>query len=111
MQRNKDVTFAGDGTTNRRDNAARNVFSLTGFVRKVLKLGFTPANQSHRTLSGQEKLRYPPVLRFSLNRLAVALCDVPSRADRVVIASPGSRAVGEGDRRVCAVAVCPARAQ
>ncbi|MGH6846042.1 MAG: hypothetical protein ACREC0_00990 [Methylocella sp.] len=29
---------------------------------------FTFANQSHRTVSGHQKPRYPPVLQFSLNR-------------------------------------------
>ncbi|MGI8570877.1 MAG: hypothetical protein ACR2KT_18460 [Methylocella sp.] len=37
MQRSKDVILGEDGTTNRSDNAPRNVFSLASFVRKILK--------------------------------------------------------------------------
>jgi hypothetical protein len=38
MHRNKDVILGEDGYTNRCDNAPRNIFSLTGFVLKILKL-------------------------------------------------------------------------
>jgi hypothetical protein len=37
MHRNKDVILGEDGYTNRCDNAPRNIFSLTGFVLKILK--------------------------------------------------------------------------
>jgi predicted transposase YbfD/YdcC len=37
MHRNKDVILGEDGYTNRSDNAPRNIFSLTGFVLKILK--------------------------------------------------------------------------
>ena len=37
MHRNKDVFLGEDGYTNRCDNAPRNIFSLTGFVLKILK--------------------------------------------------------------------------
>ncbi|MGH6848625.1 MAG: hypothetical protein ACREC0_14690 [Methylocella sp.] len=37
MHRNKDVILGEDSTTNRSDNAPRNVFSFTGFVLKILK--------------------------------------------------------------------------
>jgi predicted transposase YbfD/YdcC len=37
MHRNKDVILGEDGYTNRCDNAPRNIFSLAGFVLKILK--------------------------------------------------------------------------
>ena len=37
LHRNKDVILGQDGYTNRCDNAPRNIFSLTGFVLKILK--------------------------------------------------------------------------
>jgi hypothetical protein len=37
MHRNKDVILGEDGYTNRFGNAPRNIFSLTGFVVKILK--------------------------------------------------------------------------
>ena len=37
MHRNKDVILGEDGYTNCCDNAPRNIFSLTGFVLKILK--------------------------------------------------------------------------
>lgn len=37
MHRNKDVILGEDGYTNRGGNAPRNIFSLTGFVLKILK--------------------------------------------------------------------------
>jgi predicted transposase YbfD/YdcC len=37
MHRNKDVILGEDDYTNRCDNAPRNIFSLTGFVLKILK--------------------------------------------------------------------------
>src|ERR1700704_571522 len=37
MHRNKDMILGEDGYTNRCDNAPRNIFSLTGFVLKILK--------------------------------------------------------------------------
>ena len=37
MHRNKDVILGEDGYANRCDNAPRNIFSLTGFVLKILK--------------------------------------------------------------------------
>ena len=37
MHRNKDVYLGEDGYTNCCDNAPRNIFSLTGFVFKILK--------------------------------------------------------------------------
>ena len=37
MHRNKDVTLGEDAYTNKSDNAPRNVFSLLGFVLKILK--------------------------------------------------------------------------
>ena len=37
MHRNKDVILGEDGYTNRCDHAPRNIFSLTGFVLKILK--------------------------------------------------------------------------
>ena len=37
MHRDKDVILGEDGYTNRKGNAPRNVFSLTGFALKILK--------------------------------------------------------------------------
>jgi hypothetical protein len=37
MHRNKDDILGEDGYTNRCDNAPRNIFSLAGFVLKILK--------------------------------------------------------------------------
>ena len=69
MHRNKDVILGEDGYTNCCDNAPRNIFSLTGFVLKILK-SVAPFNQpaAIEALSGSDRnRRNPAVLRFLLN--------------------------------------------
>ena len=66
MHRNKDVILGEDGYTNRCDNAPRNIFSLTGFVLKILK-SVAPSPTRAIEHFGRQKPRNPAVLRFLLN--------------------------------------------
>jgi predicted transposase YbfD/YdcC len=71
MHRNKDVILGEDGYTNRCDNAPRNIFSLTGFVLKILKsVSSSPTRAIERFQDDRKKPRNPPVLGFLLNRPA-----------------------------------------
>ena len=63
MHRNKDVILGEDAYTNRCDNAPRNIFSLTGFVLKILKsVSPSPTRPIERFQDSN-----PPVLGVSLN--------------------------------------------